>query len=149
MSFVALLKTSKFVTRDPIRRQALLSSYWDETERESAELNKKIVRLEAALAENRKRSAVARLRHQSLRSQSAPGVPSLPETIISYVCTPDRLVAVMGDLQRNFSRRAAKHGEKAARRWYWWQTARTVAAFVFQIIVKVVMLRELLRKLGL
>jgi len=76
-------------------------------------------------------------------------VPSAAETIISYVCTPDRLEAVLGDLERNFARRATKQGEKAARGWYWWQTARTVAAFGFQIVVKAVLLRELLRKLRL
>jgi len=84
-----------------------------------------------------------------LRPLVATDVPSTAETIISYLCTPDRLEAVLGDLQRNFARRAAKHGEKAARRWYWWQTARTVAAFGVQIVMKVVMLRALLEKLGL
>lgn len=78
-----------------------------------------------------------------------PRVPSSAETLISYVCTPDRLEAVLGDLERNFVRRAAKHREKAARRWYWWQTARTVAAFGVEIVVKLVMVRELLRKSGL
>lgn len=81
--------------------------------------------------------------------EALPDVPSGAETVVSYVCTPDRLEAVLGDLQRNFIRRAIKHGEKAARRWYWWQTARTVAAFGVQIVVRVVMLRALLEKLGL
>jgi hypothetical protein len=77
------------------------------------------------------------------------GIPPTAETIISYICTPDRLEAVLGDLERNFARRAAKHSEKAARRWYWWQTTRTVAAFGVQIAVKLVIVREMLRKLGL
>ena len=76
-------------------------------------------------------------------------VPSAAETMISYVCTPDRLEAVLGDLERNFARRAARHGDKAARRWYWWQTFRTVTVFGVQMVVKLVLLRELLRKLGL
>ena len=86
--------------------------------------------------------------HHGVR-RCPPDVPSAAETIISYVCTPDRLEAVLGDLERNFARRAAKHGEHAARRWYWWQTARTVVVFGFQIVVSAVALRELLRKLGL
>jgi hypothetical protein len=82
-------------------------------------------------------------------SPSELSIPTAAETIISYVCTPDRLEAVLGDLERNFARRAAKHGEEEARRWYWWQTVRTVAAFGVQIVVRIVMVRELLRKLGL
>lgn len=78
-----------------------------------------------------------------------PRVPSAAETIISYICTADRLEAILGDLQRNFLRRAVKHGETAAQRWYWWQTIRTVAAFGVQIGVKLAMVRELLEKLGL
>jgi hypothetical protein len=78
-----------------------------------------------------------------------PRVPSTAETILSYVCTPDRLEAVLGDLERNFDRRAAKHGEKAARHWYWWQTARTVIIFGIQIIASLALLRGLFRKLGL
>ena len=78
-----------------------------------------------------------------------PDVPSAAETIISYACSPDRLEAVLGDLQRNFARRVAKHGDTAARRWYWWQTARTLTAFGLQLVTKAVLLRALLAKLGL
>lgn len=92
----------------------------------------------------------ARVGNDSKRSVRPPAtVPSAAEAIIDYICSPDRKEAVLGDLQSGFTRITAKRGEKAARRWYWWQTTRTAAAFGMQMISRLVLLRTLLGKLGL
>jgi hypothetical protein len=81
-------------------------------------------------------------------SPALPSMPSTAEKIISYVCTPDQMEMTLGCLQEGFTSRVAKVGEKAARRWYWWQTVRTVMVFGVQTVVKFLMLWELLRKAG-
>lgn len=88
-------------------------------------------------------------RHVERSSCPRATVPSTAEAIISYVCRPDCAEAVLGDLQRNFSRYATRHGEKAARRWYWWQTIRTGATFCTMALSRLVLLKMLLGKLGL
>jgi hypothetical protein len=80
---------------------------------------------------------------------SQPEVPWVGECILEYVCSSDRLEVVLGDLERNFRRRTAKRGLAAARRWYWWQVMRSVAAFGIQAIVAIVLLRDFLKKIGL
>lgn len=76
-------------------------------------------------------------------------VPQSGETILWFICSPDRLEVVLGDLERNFDRRAAARGASAARRWYWWQVVRTSVMFLGQIIGGVALLRGLLQRLGI
>jgi hypothetical protein len=75
--------------------------------------------------------------------------PCSGSAILEYVCPPDQLEAVLGDLERNFHRRANKRGFAAARRWYWWQVARSVIAFGIRIVVAATFLREIMKKFGL
>jgi hypothetical protein len=80
---------------------------------------------------------------------STPPIPPAGETVLWYICSPDRLEVVLGDLEEKFLRRAATSGSAAARNWYWWQVARTALAFGLQIIVKLALLRGILEKLGI
>ena len=74
-------------------------------------------------------------------------VPSAGETILSYVCEPDRLEAMLGCLEQNFKRRATKHGRHAAQRYYWFQVARAVISFGLDALQRLDLLRSLLEKL--
>jgi hypothetical protein len=83
------------------------------------------------------------------RLEKQLSVPPAGETILWFICSPDRLEVVLGDLERNFHRRAAARGVSAARRWYWWQVVRTSVMFLVQIIGGVALLRGLLQRLGI
>jgi hypothetical protein len=91
---------------------------------------------------------VIRAPHNGSR-EARPSMPRAGEIIRGYVCRPDRLEAVIGDLERNFRKRAIKHGVAAARRWYWWQVVRSVGAFGIKLLQSAELVDELLRKLGL
>ena len=74
-------------------------------------------------------------------------VPSVGETILSYVCEPDRLEAMLGCLEQNFRRRATKNGLNAAHRYYWFQVARAVISFGLDAVQRLGLLRSLLDQL--
>lgn len=118
-----------------------MNVWWAVMDLRVAELREETDRLEKEIA------ALESRLEEKVRQPFA--IPSLAESVISYVCAPDRLEAVLGDLQRNSCRYASKHGAKAARRWYWWQTVRTFAAFGFQTLARLVLAHELLKRLGL
>jgi hypothetical protein len=123
-----------------------------DTERQTRESAKSYRTLDMSAAWKAKMSVArangAELEQQMSRREGTT-VPQTGETILWYLCSPDRLEVVLGDLERNFKRRAASHGEQAARRWYWWQISRTVVVFGFQVIVKVAVQRGVLEKLGI
>ena len=74
-------------------------------------------------------------------------VPSVGEMILSYVCEPDRLEAMLGCLEQNFRRRATKNGLNAAHRYYWFQVARAVISFGLDAVQRLGLLRSLLDQL--
>jgi hypothetical protein len=76
-------------------------------------------------------------------------VPEFGASILAFVCSPDRLEAVLGDLEENFHRIALKRGVSAARRWYYYQIVRSVLAFSFGLLRTGLAITEILRKLGL
>ena len=78
---------------------------------------------------------------------SAP--PAAAVAILEYVCPPHRLETVLGDLEQNFRRRSYGRGPAAARRWYWWQVARSAITFGIQIVTAMAFLREVLKRFGL
>ena len=61
-------------------------------------------------------------------------VPTVGETILTYLCKPDRLEVTLGCLEESFRRRAAKHGLRAAQRYYWFQVGRAIAAFSLEAL---------------
>jgi hypothetical protein len=77
------------------------------------------------------------------------GVPRLGEAIISALCPAKNVEGVLGDLEEGFGSLAARHGLRAAHRWYWGQVLRSVLPFAAQFVVRVATLWEALRKLGL
>jgi hypothetical protein len=85
----------------------------------------------------------------SRRERAALEVPALGELILSYVCSPEILEGMLGDLEEHFRKLAKKQGVAAARRWYRWQVARSVVGFALNFLVRVVSIWELLQKLGL
>jgi hypothetical protein len=91
---------------------------------------------------------VIRVPHHG-KAAEGPPPPSAGGTILAYICRPDRLEAVLGDLERNFRKRAMRYGVVAARRWYWWQVTRSIGAFCFKLLQSAETIHELLRKLGL
>jgi len=62
------------------------------------------------------------------------GIPTAGETILAYLCKPDRLEVTLGCLEENFRRRAAKHGPRTAQRYYWFQVVRAIAAFSLEAL---------------
>jgi hypothetical protein len=80
-------------------------------------------------------------------SVSASALPCAAEKLLSLACPPDRLEAVLGCMEECYVQMAARHGERFARRWYWWQTARSVAWFGMENLTRVVAARELLKRL--
>lgn len=79
----------------------------------------------------------------------AEEVPKLADGILIYVCSPEVLEQTLGDLEEGFRQVAAERGAAAARRWYYWQVARSVVTFVASSLFRLVSLLEALRKLGL
>jgi hypothetical protein len=75
--------------------------------------------------------------------------PALGERILRYLCTPAELEGVLGDLEETFRKIVAKDGRGAAQRWYWWQVARSGAAFGMKLLSAAVVVKEMLSKLGL
>jgi hypothetical protein len=75
-------------------------------------------------------------------------VPALGETILSYVCSPERVHSILGDLEEIFRKREQRAGVRAARRWYWWQVVRAVCAFGFESLKIVSQIQSLLNKIG-
>jgi hypothetical protein len=76
-------------------------------------------------------------------------VPVAGGILLGYVCAPDRLEVVLGDLEQNFRKRAMKYGIAAAHRWYWWQVARSIGAFFVKLLQSAELIHQLLIKLGL
>ena len=85
--------------------------------------------------------------HGSLERAPVIEVPSSGETILSYVCKPDCLEAMLGCLEQNFRRRATKRGLRAAQRYYWFQVARAVISFGLDALYRLDLLWGLLDKL--
>jgi hypothetical protein len=83
------------------------------------------------------------------KGAEGPSPPSVGGIILAYLCRPDRLEVVLGDLERNFRKRAMKDGLVAARRWYWWQVTRSIGAFCLKLLQSAETIHEPLRKLGL
>jgi hypothetical protein len=75
--------------------------------------------------------------------------PKSAESVLALLYAPDRLEAILGDLEENYRRYAAKHGVAAARRWYWFKVAQEVGFSVLRLLRFAVSIHELLRKLGL
>ena len=73
-------------------------------------------------------------------------VPTFAALILGFVCPPDRLEAVLGDLDQTFQRLAKECNIRAARKWYYWQVIRSVAAFGFGGLQKAAALYELFEK---
>jgi hypothetical protein len=74
--------------------------------------------------------------------------PPAGESILRYVCPADRLEAVIGDLHEGFMKHMAQHGPSAARRWYWWQVARSLGMFCGKLLAAAAVAYEWLKKLG-
>jgi hypothetical protein len=47
--------------------------------------------------------------------------------LIDLFATPEQAESILGDLLEEFSNLASKSGVASARRWYWWQSVRTIA----------------------
>lgn len=75
--------------------------------------------------------------------------PVLGERVLRYLCTPAELEGVIGDLEETFRKIVTKDGRGAAQRWYWWQVARSGAAFGTKLFGAAVVVKEMLSKLGL
>jgi hypothetical protein len=76
-------------------------------------------------------------------------LPTIGESILSYLYPPEHLVGMLGDLEEGFHNRVAKHGLRAGRRWYLWQVTRSVLVCAFRLLRILVLIREALEKLGL
>jgi hypothetical protein len=126
----------------------------DSFDRLASDVRSSLAEVLLALKEDRDAFVRVRVSHGADEGQASniarlSNIPTLAERLLSLVCTPDRLEVVLGDMEEGFAKLAARHGEKFARRWYWWQTARTMVAFGFQGLANVVAARELLKRLGL
>ena len=53
--------------------------------------------------------------------------PLIASWLIDLFATPEQAESVLGDLLEEFSDLASKSGVAFARRWYWWQSVRTIA----------------------
>lgn len=82
-------------------------------------------------------------------AQATVTPPFLGERILRYLCTPAELEGVIGDLEETFRKIVTKDGRGAAQRWYWWQVARSCAAFGAKLFGAAVVVRQMLSKLGL
>lgn len=82
------------------------------------------------------------------KSESEPKVPRLGELLISVVCQRKVREAVLGDLEEGFQTRAHARGARIARRWYWWQVAKSAAAFTWRWTRRLLELDELIRRIG-
>jgi hypothetical protein len=47
--------------------------------------------------------------------------------LIDLFATPEQAESILGDLLEEFSNLVSKSGVASARRWYWWQSVRTIA----------------------
>jgi hypothetical protein len=53
--------------------------------------------------------------------------PLIARWLIDLFATPEQAESILGDLLEEFSDLASKSGVASARRWYWWQSVRTIA----------------------
>jgi hypothetical protein len=53
--------------------------------------------------------------------------PRIASWLIDLSTTPEKAEAILGDLLEESSDLASKSGAASARRWYWWQSLRTIA----------------------
>jgi hypothetical protein len=70
------------------------------------------------------------------------------EALIGLFCGHAFRDAVLGDLAEMFEARAARDGARSARTWYWWQVARSFAAFGWRWAQRLVQLQAVLRLIG-
>jgi hypothetical protein len=53
--------------------------------------------------------------------------PRIASWLIDLSATPEKAESILGDLLEESSDLASKSGAASARRWYWWQSLRTIA----------------------
>lgn len=78
---------------------------------------------------------------------SAPTVPAAAERMLAWALPVAMQEAMLGDFAQRFHERVAKDGVRAARAWYWWQTARSILPLLLRLGGKLLAIRELLEKL--
>jgi len=94
------------------------------------------------------RSRLTHLRHLDAKfRKSETGVPAGAELVLAWMVSPDRLEALLGDMEAGFHRLSTKHGERAARCWYKWQVVRTALALFGPKLMRLTGIRLVLRKL--
>jgi hypothetical protein len=78
----------------------------------------------------------------------SPRAPAVGETLIGLFCERNMREAILGDLAEKFETRAAEHGEKNARAWYWWHVARSCGPFAWRWARRLVALDDLRQLIG-
>jgi hypothetical protein len=88
--------------------------------------------------------------HAMLDDKERFPAPSAGDLILSWVCPPDKLEALLGDLREICAKRAKTHGVRSARLMYWWHVTRTTGFYLLGAlmrVLKILMLVEALRKM--
>jgi hypothetical protein len=62
--------------------------------------------------------------------------PRMALWLVEQIAAPDQREAVLGDLQEEFAALSTRTGITAARRWFWWQSARTLVQLIGASIYK-------------
>jgi hypothetical protein len=109
------------------------------------------VRIGDVVVKTNYRSLVANIDNfvEGKRRDVEPEVPKGAERLLNWITHPDRVEAVLGDIERRFRMKVKANGEFKARRWYWEQIAHSAVYFLVQTILRGVGVVYLLRKLGL
>jgi hypothetical protein len=74
-------------------------------------------------------------------------VPPAGKFILACVCPPEKLEALLGDLQELCEKWAKTRGVRTARVMYWWHVARTTSVYLIGALMQVLKLVAALRKI--
>ena len=123
-----------------------------EGSQKGADAAKTIIHLEGTL-ERRNVQALLRLELRSWVISIAPPrpapleVPGVSERVLSLVCPPYMVDAVMGDLEERFGKLATRHGPGFARWWYRYQVGWATLSFGGRLFTRLGSIAEIFKRL--
>ena len=107
-----------------------------------ARLRSRIVEIHSEYLE-----AILMAQSEQRLSELPPSVPPLGERLIAFFCGRGTAEAILGDLEEQFGRYAARWGAGFARRWYWWQAAVIGLRFGWRWIERLIAFGGALRRI--
>jgi len=99
------------------------------------------------LRESIVKDIVGLLQRQYQRTDSR--TPRIGWAILAVVCPSDRLDEYAGDLEERFARYVRERGRGLALWWYWIAITKLSLAFIWDGLLRLVKVREILARLGL